>query len=205
MKARMEGYRPRRLVVGITGATGAIFGIRLLEVLADLEINTELIISEWGERNIRIETDYRVEDVRTLATVNHAIDDQAAAVSSGSHRTDGMVVVPCSMRTLGCIAVGTGNNLIHRTADVVLKERNHLVLAARETPLNAIHLENMLKLARMGATIMPPIPAFYNRPEAIEDIVNHFVARVLDQFDIETDLTRRWRTPRNPGSSDRSG
>jgi flavin prenyltransferase len=186
-----------RLTVGISGATGVVYGIRLLEVLRDHDVTTELVVSEWGERNIRIETGYSIEEVRALATVSHRIDDQAAAVSSGSHRVDGMLVVPCSMRTLACIATGTGNNLIHRSADVVLKERKPLVLAARETPLNQIHLENMLRLSRMGVSIMPPMPAFYNRPKTLDDVVDHFVARLLDQVGIETDITRRWRTPRD--------
>lgn len=186
-----------RLIVGISGATGVIYGIRLLEVLRDQDVATELIVSEWGERNIRIETKYSIDDVRALATAVHSIDDLAATVSSGSHRMDGMLIVPCSMRTLACIATGTGNNLIHRSADVVLKESKPLVLATRETPLNQIHLENMLSLSKMGVSIMPPMPAFYNRPKTLEDIVDHFVARLLDQVGIETDITRRWRTPRD--------
>jgi len=191
-----------RVIVGISGATGAIYGIRLIEVLRDLEEETELIISEWGARNVRIETSYDIEEVKALATVTHPIDDQAAAVSSGSHRVDAMFVVPCSMRTLACIATGTGDNLIHRSADVVLKERKPLVLATRETPLNEIHLENMLKLSRMGVSIMPPMPAFYNRPESLQDLIDHFVARLLDQVGLETDLTKRWRTP-SRGRDDR--
>lgn len=191
-----------RVIVGISGATGAIYGIRLLEVLRDLEVETELIISEWGARNVRIETSYDIEEVKALATVTHPIDDQAAAVSSGSHRVDAMFVVPCSMRTLACIATGTGDNLIHRSADVVLKERKPLVLATRETPLNEIHLENMLKLSRMGVSIMPPMPAFYNRPESLQDLIDHFVARLLDQVGLETNLTKRWRTP-SRGRDDR--
>src|SRR5690606_5505353 len=191
-----------RVIVGISGATGAIYGIRLLEVLRDLEVETELIISEWGARNVRIETSYDIEEVKALATVTHPIDDQAAAVSSGSHRVDAMFVVPCSMRTLACIATGTGDNLIHRSADVVLKERKPLVLATRETPLNEIHLENMLKLSRMGVSIMPPMPAFYNRPESLQDLIDHFVARLLDQVGLETDLTKRWRRP-SRGRDDR--
>lgn len=191
-----------RVIVGISGATGAIYGIRLLEVLRDLEVETELIISEWGARNVRIETSYDIEEVKALATVTHPIDDQAAAVSSGSHRVDAMFVVPCSMRTLACIATGTGDNLVHRSADVVLKERKPLVLATRETPLNEIHLENMLKLSRMGVSIMPPMPAFYNRPESLQDLIDHFVARLLDQVGLETDLTKRWRTP-SRGRDDR--
>ena len=185
----------RRLVVGMSGASGVIYGIRLLEVSRDVGVATELIMSEWAEKNVRIETGYRLEEVRDMATVTHSARNQAASVSSGSYRTDGMVVVPCSMRTLACIATGVTENLIHRAADVVIKEQKPLVLAPRETPFNAIHLQNMLTLSRIGVSIMPPLPAFYNRPETLDDIVDHFVARVLDQFGIETDITARWRVP----------
>jgi 4-hydroxy-3-polyprenylbenzoate decarboxylase len=188
-----ENQRSKRLVVGMTGATGVIYGIRLLEVMRDLGVATELIMSDWAEKNIRIETGYRLEEVREMATVTHSARNQAASVSSGSYRTDGMVIVPCSMRTLACIATGVTQNLIHRAADVVIKEQKHLVLAPRETPLNAIHLQNMLTLSRIGVSIMPPVPAFYNRPETLDDIVDHFVARVLDQFGIDSDITARWR------------
>lgn len=186
------------LVVGMSGATGVIYGIRLLQVLRDLGVTTELIMSEWAEKNIRIETSYRPEEVREMATVTHSARNHAAAVSSGSHRTEGMVVVPCSMRTLACIATGVTQNLIHRAADVVMKEQKRLLLAPRETPLNPVHLENMLKLSRIGVSIMPPVPAFYNRPETLDDIIDHFVARVLDQFGIDTDITTRWRA--RPGA-----
>ena len=187
-----NGGNPR-LVVGMTGATGVIYGIRLLEVLRDQGVVTELIMSDWAEKTIRIETGYRPEQVREMATVNHPARNQAASLSSGSYRTDGMVVVPCSMKTLACIATGVTQNLIHRAADVVLKEQKILVLVPRETPFNAIHLQNMLTLSRIGVSIMPPVPAYYSRPETIDDLINHFVARVLDQFGIETDITNRWR------------
>jgi 4-hydroxy-3-polyprenylbenzoate decarboxylase len=190
-----ENQGSKRLVVGMTGATGVIYGIRLLEVMRDLGVATELIMSDWAEKNIRIETGYRLEEVREMATVTHSARNQAASVSSGSYRTDGMVIVPCSMRTLACIATGVTQNLIHRAADVVIKEQKHLVLAPRETPFNAIHLQNMLTLSRIGVSIMPPVPAFYNRPETLDDIVDHFVARVLDQFEIDSDITARWRVP----------
>lgn len=182
------------LIVGMSGATGVIYGIRLLEVLNDVGVTTELIMSEWAEKNVRIETSYRLDQVRDLATVAHSAHNLAASVSSGSYRTDGMVVVPCSMKTLACIATGVAQNLIHRAADVVIKEQRRLVLAPRETPLNPIHIANMLQLSRIGVSIMPPVPAFYNRPETLADIIDHFVARVLDQFGIETDITERWRT-----------
>ena len=183
------------IVVAMTGATGAVFGVRLLEELRVAKVRTELIISEWAKTNIRLETGLRVEDIESLATASYSSANLAAPISSGSHRVDGMAVVPCSMKTLGAIANGFGDNLIHRAADVMLKEKKPLLLATRETPLNAIHLRNMLDLARLGVTIMPPMPAFYNRPETIEDLVDHFVARVMDQFGIETGLARRWGSP----------
>lgn len=188
-----------RLVVGITGASGVMFGIRLLEVLSEQDVDTDLVMSAWAERNVKIETSYRPESVRAMATTNHAIEDMAASISSGSYRTDGMLIVPCSMKTLACVATGVTQNLMHRAADVTIKEGRKLVLAPRETPLNSIHLQNMLTLSNLGVTIMPPTPAFYNRPESIADLVDHFVARVLDQFGIDSDITRRWRTARSDG------
>lgn len=181
-----------RLVVGITGATGVIYGIRLLEALRELEVETHLILSGWAARTIQIETDYTVEQVKQLATVSYALHDQAAAISSGSFNTMGMAIVPCTMKSLAAIAHGFSDNLIHRAADVVLKERRKLVLLPRESPLHEIHLQNMLTLTRMGAVMVPPMPAFYNRPESINDLVDHTLARVLDQFGIENDLTKRW-------------
>jgi 4-hydroxy-3-polyprenylbenzoate decarboxylase len=178
----------------MSGATGVIYGIRLLEVLNEAGVTTELIMSEWAEKNVRIETSYRLDQVRDLATVTHSAHNLAASISSGSYRTDGMVVIPCSMKTLACIATGVAQNLIHRAADVVIKEQKRLVLAPRETPLNPIHIANMLQLSRIGVSIMPPVPAFYNRPETLADIIDHSVARILDQFGIETDITERWRT-----------
>lgn len=193
----------RRLIVGMTGATGAVFGIRLLETLKCSEIETHLVVSKWALQTIEHETGYSVKHVRELATVTHEQGNMGASVSSGSFLTDGMVVIPCSMRTVAAIANGAGENLVHRAADVVLKERRRLVLVAREMPLSEIHLENMLKLARMGVTIMPPMPAFYNHPETIDDIINHVVARVLDQFSIPTNIARRWTGEmRNKKNSD---
>ncbi|MDH4189038.1 MAG: UbiX family flavin prenyltransferase [Betaproteobacteria bacterium] len=182
----------RRLILGITGATGAIFGVRLLEVLRDTPIETHLVLSKWGQQTIEHETKFTAKEVRALATVCYESANMGAAISSGSFLTDGMVIAPCSMRSLGAIAQGAGDSLVHRAAEVVLKERRRLVLLTREMPLSEIHLENMLKLARMGVTIMPPMPAFYNHPQTVADIVDHVVARVLDQFSIETDLARRW-------------
>lgn len=182
----------KRLIVGITGATGVIFGVRLLEILADSEIETHLVVSKWAQQTLEHETTTTMSALKDLATVTYAPGDMGAAISSGSFQTDGMVIVPCSMRSLAAVAHGMGDHLVHRAADVVLKERRKLVLIARETPLNEIHLNNMLTLARMGAVILPPMPAFYNRPESLEDMVDHIVMRILDQFDMPQDLVARW-------------
>jgi 4-hydroxy-3-polyprenylbenzoate decarboxylase len=182
----------RRLIIGMSGASGAIFGVRLLEVLKGTDVETHLVMSKWAQQTLEAETGRSAREVRALASVAHEPGNMGAAISSGSFITDGMVVAPCSMRTVAAIAHGTGDQLLHRAADVVLKERRRLVLVARETPFSEVHLENMLKLARMGVTIMPPVPAFYSRPQTIDDLVDHVVARVLDQFSIGTDLARRW-------------
>jgi len=186
-----EGHS-QRLVVGITGATGTIFGIRLLGALQGSSVETHLIVSKWGAHTLAEETSYTLDRVRQMASFSYAASDQGAALSSGSFVTAGMVIAPCSMRTLAAIASGQGEHLVHRAADVVLKERRKLVLLVRETPLNDIHLENMLKLSRMGAVILPPVPAFYNHPQSIEEMVDHIVMRTLDQFGIHTDLAERW-------------
>ncbi len=182
---------PRRLIVGITGASGSIFGVRLLEMLQGSDIETHLVMSRWGARTLVHETSYTPEQVNALASVVHPLADQGASISSGSFVTMGMVIAPCSVRTLAAIAHGLGDNLIHRAADVVLKERRQLVLAVREAPLSEIHLENMLKLSRMGVVIAPPMPAFYNRPATLDDMVNYSCVRLLDQFGIHVD-TSRW-------------
>jgi flavin prenyltransferase len=182
----------RRLIVGMTGSTGAVFGIRLLEALKHSQVESHLIISKWAQRTIEHETRHNVEQVRALATVVHSQGDMGATISSGSFITEGMVVIPCSVRTLGGIANGYGEHLVHRAADVILKERRRLVLVVRETPLSEVHLENMLKLARMGVVMLPPMPAFYNHPQTVDDIVDHIVFRVLDQFGIETPFAKRW-------------
>ncbi|WP_017727776.1 non-oxidative hydroxyarylic acid decarboxylases subunit B [Halalkalibacterium ligniniphilum] len=182
-----------RIIVGISGATGAIFGIRMLEALRSVGVETHLVISKWAEVTIKLETDYSIDDVKSLATVVHGSMNQAASISSGSFRVDGMIIAPCSMKTLASIRAGMADGLLGRAADVMLKERKKLVLLTRETPLSAIHLENMLGLSRMGVTIIPPVPAFYNHPKSIDDIVNHIVARTLDQFDIDNSLTKRWK------------
>ena len=182
----------RRIIVGITGATGAIFGVRLLEALRAAEVETHLVVSKWGQQTIEHETGITAQQLKDRASVYHGTSNMAATISSGSFHTDGMVIAPCSMRTLAGIAHGYGESLVHRAADVVLKERRKLVLIPRETPLSEVHLENLLKLARMGAAIVPPMPAFYNRPQTIDDIVDHVVARALDQFGISADFAKRW-------------
>lgn len=181
-----------RLIIGITGATGTIFGVRLLQILEGTGLETHLIISKWAQRTLTHETPYTIAEVQQMATHFHSSSNQGAAISSGSFLTRGMIIAPCSMRTLGAIAGGVGDNLITRAADVVLKERRKLVLLVREAPFNDVHLENMLKLSRMGAVILPPVPAFYNHPRTIDDIVNHVVQRALDQLEIHIDVVGRW-------------
>lgn len=181
-----------RIVVGITGATGAVLGIRTLERLTELKIETHLCISKWGRRTIEFETDRAASEIERLATVAYPTGDQSGAISSGSFRHDGMIVVPCSVRTLGAIASGLCDNLITRAADVTLKERAPLVLVVREAPLSQIHLRNMLRVAKAGATIAPPVPAFYNGPTSIDDLVSHMVSRTLDQLGVDDGHAKRW-------------
>ncbi len=188
----MSETNPTRLIVGLTGATGTIFGVRLLQMLHGSGVETHMVMSKWAARTLIHETQHTVEEVQDLATRNYPLGDQGAAISSGSFLTLGMVVVPCSMRTLAAIANGMADNLIHRAADVILKERRKLVLVVRESPLHDIHLENMLKLSRMGVMILPPVPAFYNHPQSLDDMINHVTMRVLDQFDIHLDVMNRW-------------
>ncbi len=188
----MSETNPTRLIVGLTGATGTIFGVRLLQMLHGSGVETHMVMSKWAARTLIHETQHTVEEVQDLATRNYPLGDQGAAISSGSFLTLGMVVVPCSMRTLAAIANGMADNLIHRAADVILKERRKLVLVVRESPLHDIHLENMLKLSRMGVMILPPVPAFYNHPQNLDDMINHVTMRVLDQFDIHLDVMNRW-------------
>jgi 4-hydroxy-3-polyprenylbenzoate decarboxylase len=181
-----------RIVVGISGASGAIFGIRALEALKALDIETHLILSRWARTTIAHETAYTPDQVEKLASVVHHEENQAASISSGSFKTDGMIVAPCSMKTLAAIRAGFGDTLICRAADVILKERRKLVLLARESPFSEIHLENMLALTRMGAVVFSPVPAFYNRPKTIDDIVHHIVGRMLDQFGLDVPGILRW-------------
>ena len=188
----MQQTKPARLIVGITGATGTIFGLRILQMLHGSGVETHLVVSKWAARTLTHETQYSLKYVESLATQSYGVGAQGAAISSGSFVTLGMVIAPCSMRTLAAIAHGLGDNLIHRAADVILKERRKLVLVVRESPFNEIHLENMLKLARMGVVILPPVPAFYNNPQSLDDMINHITMRVIDQFDIHLDVMNRW-------------
>lgn len=182
-----------RLIIGMTGATGAIYGIRLLELLRDTEVETHLVMSRWAVQTMLHETDYTREQVEALADVVYNANDQGAAIASGSFLTAGMIIAPCSMRSLGAIAHGVGDHLVHRAADVVIKEKRRLLLAAREAPMSEVHLENMLKLARMGVVISPPLPAFYARPTSIDEMVTQTCARMLDQFAIHLPETQRWK------------
>lgn len=184
-----------RLVVGLSGASGIVYGVRLLEVLRELGVETHLVATNPAREMLRIETDYDADYVESLATKSYCIDDLAAPISSGSFKTDGMAVAPCSTRTLAGIAHGYSGNLLLRAAEVCLKERRRLVLVPRETPLSPIHMENMLKATRAGATILPAMPAFYHRPKTLEELVDHVVGKVLDAFEIEHHLYARWEGP----------
>jgi len=183
----------RRLIVGISGATGSIYGVRILEVLGRLkDVETHLVMTRAAKMTIQVETPYSVKDVEAMADVVHDITNIGASISSGSFRTAGMVIAPCSVKSMGGIAHSVGGDLLVRAADVILKERKKLVLAVRETPFHLGHLENMTLLTRMGAIIFPPVPAFYHRPKTLDDVINQTVTRILDQFGIEVDLFERW-------------
>ncbi len=181
------------LVVAITGSSGVVYGMRLLEVCKQTGIKTDLIISQAAETILKLELGKTVDELRKLATQSYSPDDLAAPPASGSYPVDGMTIVPCSMKTLGAIASGVSADLIARAADVMLKEGRPLVLVPRETPLNLIHLENMAKLRRAGATILPAMPAFYHKPKAIPDLVDFIVGRILDVFGVEHQLYQRWQ------------
>ena len=183
----------KRIIVGISGATGAIYGIRLLEVLQDLKIESHLILTEAAKKNILIETNFTVEAVEGLAKEVHNIRNLAASVSSGSFKTDGMVIVPCSIRSLSGVAHSYNENLLIRAADVTLKERRRLILVVRETPLHKGHLEMMCKIAELGGIILPPVPAFYNSPRRIEDMIDHVIGKILDLMEIDHSLYKRWK------------
>ncbi|MCX4427490.1 non-oxidative hydroxyarylic acid decarboxylases subunit B [Streptomyces mirabilis] len=195
---------PRRVILGMTGATGAVFGVELLRRLRNQpDVETHLVLSQWAKATIHLETSLSVREVTDLADVTYSWNDQGAAISSGSFRIDGMIIAPCSMKTLAGIRTGYADGLIPRAADVTLKERRPLVLVPRETPLSEIHLDNMLALSRMGARIVPPMPAFYSRPKTIDELVEHVVVRVLDQLDIQVPSARRWDGM--PGPSELKG
>jgi 4-hydroxy-3-polyprenylbenzoate decarboxylase len=194
MASEPKGSReePRRLIVGISGASGVIYGIRLLEKLRDKNIETHLVMSKSAEMTLAYETDYKPKDVKALASICHPVADIGASISSGSFRTMGMVIVPCSVRTMSEIATGVTTTLMSRAADVVLKEKRRLVLALRETPLHGGHLRTMVTLSDIGAVVAPIVPALYTKPKTVDDIVNHTVGRLLDFFDIDTSI-KRWK------------
>jgi 4-hydroxy-3-polyprenylbenzoate decarboxylase len=181
--------------VGLAGSSSPIYGIRTLEVLKEVGVETHLVVSDGAKRTIPLETQWTVEEVEALATVVYDNDDLAASISSGSFPTDGMIVAPCSMKTLAAVAYSFSQNLLVRAADVTLKERRKLVLVPRETPLHLGHLRNMVRATELGAVILPPMPAFYHAPKTVDDIINHTIGKILDQFHIEHALFRRWKTP----------
>lgn len=184
----------QRLIIAITGATGAVYGVRLLQVLqANPDVETHLLISEAGVLNLHQELDMKRKDVEAFADVVHHVRDVGASIASGSFQSDGMVIAPCSMKTLASVAHGMSDNLITRAADVVLKERRRLILMVRETPFNLAHLRNMTAVTEMGGIIFPPLPGFYHRPQSIQEMVDHTVGRVLDMFALPQELTPRWQ------------
>lgn len=187
------------LIVGISGSSGTVYGVRLLQALKDMPITSHLIMSKPAEMTLAYETDFKAADIRALADRTYPIADVGAGPASGSFRTLGMVIAPCSMKTLAEIATGMSTNLLTRAADVTLKERRRLVLMVRETPLNRAHLKNMLDVTEMGGIIAPPAPAFYTRPQSLEDVIDHSVGRVLDLFGIDNNLAGRWNEVRGKG------
>jgi 4-hydroxy-3-polyprenylbenzoate decarboxylase len=193
MTAKKTAEIPRRLIVGISGASGVVYGVRMLEVLREAGVETHLVMSKAAELTLVYEMDMKPKDVRALASHFHAQTDIGASISSGSFPTMGMVIVPCSVRSMSEIAAGTTGTLLSRAADVVLKERRRLVLAFRETPIHAGHLRTMSQVTEMGAIIAPIVPAFYNRPKTLDDVINHTVGRLLDLFGVETKLVKRWK------------
>lgn len=198
--SQSTGHTSPRLIVGLSGASGIIYGVRLLEVLRSTGLEIHLVMSKSAEVTLAHETDLKVADVKALADVVHANTDLGAAISSGSFRTRGMIVAPCSIRTVSEIASGVTSTLMARAADVVLKERRRLVLMVRESPLHVGHLRTLTQISEMGAVVAPPLPGFYARPATIDDLVNHTVGRVLDLFDIDVGLVRRWREPGEGGA-----
>jgi flavin prenyltransferase len=182
-----------KIVVGITGSSGVIYGIKLLYFLNKFEIETHVVLSKWAEKNIEIETDENIAKIKKLATFEYKENDMAASISSGSFKTDGMIIIPCSMKTLASISNGYDDNLISRAASVTIKENRKLVIVPRETPLSQIHLSNMLKLAKIGVIILPAMPGFYHRPKTVNDLILHIVGKALDQFDINNEVFKRWQ------------
>jgi flavin prenyltransferase len=182
-----------KIVVGITGSSGVIYGIKLLYFLNKFEIETHVVLSKWAEKNIEIETDESITKIKKLATFEYKENDMAASISSGSFKTNGMIIMPCSMKTLASISNGYDDNLISRAASVTIKENRKLVIVPRETPLSQIHLSNMLKLAKIGVIILPAMPGFYHRPKTINDLILHIVGKTLDQFDIQNEVFKRWQ------------
>lgn len=196
----------KRIIVGISGASGVIYGVRTLMHLREVDdVETHLILSEGGEVNIRVETDHTVEAVKAMADVVHRPDNLAASISSGSFRTDGMIVIPCSVKTLSGVANSYADNLVARAADVCLKEKRKLVLVVRETPLHKGHLELMVRAADLGAMILPPTPAFYHKPESIEDLLDQTIGKAFDYLGVEHRLFRRWGEPRKAASASQPG
>jgi flavin prenyltransferase len=188
----------KKMIIGISGSSGVIYGVRLLEVLREYkDIETHLVMSATGKMNIPIETDFSVKEIEDMANIVHKIQDVAANISSGSFKTEGMIVAPCSMKTLSSIVNSYSDNLLTRAADVVLKEGRRLVLMPRETPLHAGHCKLLYEAALMGIHICPPVPAFYNRPETLDDIINHSVGRVLDLFELNPKMVKRWAGPKS--------
>lgn len=188
----MTGQKPR-LIIGISGSSGIIYGIRLLQILKELHVETHLVISQAAQLTRAYETQLSAAELRGMADVYHKSSDISASIASGSFQTSGMIVAPCSMNTLGEIAHGLSSNLLTRAADVVLKERRRLVLIPRETPLHLGHLNNMVQVTQMGGIIYPPVPAFYNQPQTIDELVDGTVGRVLDLFELESGLVKRWK------------
>jgi 4-hydroxy-3-polyprenylbenzoate decarboxylase len=189
----MAKTHPKRLIIGISGASGTVYGVRLLEMLRKADIETHLVMSKSAEMTMVYETDLKPKDVRALAAVHYPVSDIGAAISSGSFQTMGMIIAPCSIRTMSEIATGVTSSLLSRAADVALKEKRRLVLAVRETPLHGGHLRTMTTLADIGAVIAPIVPAFYNRPQSVDDIINHTCGRLLDLFCIDTGTVKRWK------------
>jgi flavin prenyltransferase len=192
MNATPDGREPRRLIVGITGASGAIYGIRLLQLLKDTDIETHLVMSRAARMTLAYETDFKVTDMEKLANIVHSNGNVGATCSSGSFRTMGMVIAPCSIKTMSEIATGVTGNLLSRAADVALKERRRVVLLLRETPLHLGHIRTMAAVTEAGAIVYPPVPAFYSRPASLTDMVDHTLGRVLDLFDVDLGKVRRW-------------